>query len=141
MMQSLGKKNYSEEGNLSLNLGSVGEKERKQIKEISLCGKRACLISCCRKKRKGVNHICPWELWRSCRETLWRAAPGQHPLLFQAILYVNQHCKLGAGGEHAQITQCHASRCLSTSWDHEGQSTGRKGLCDLPRDFLFLCAF
>lgn len=83
-----------------------------------------------------------------------RSSGGRHsrglcwhpPLLLQAVLHLSLHSKLGfrgrgGGAAHAQITQYHASRRLSTSWDHEGQSTGRKGLCDFPRDFLFLCAF
>lgn len=46
----------------------------------------------------------------------------------------------GGRGVHAQVT--HFMRVdVSTSWDHEGQSTGREGLCDFPRNSLFLCVF
>lgn len=39
------------------------------------------------------------------------------------------------------MTRFRACTRLTTSWDHEGQGTGRQGLGDFARDFLFLCVF
>lgn len=142
-MPSLGKKNYSEEVTLPHNLG-MGEQKRKENKyekEGFVGRKPASSPDAERSQKKSVTHAV-WELWSDCRERLpgelsWAGTPitaSSHPARPSAF-------QTGEGGTHAQITQCHASRCLSTSWDHEGQSTGRKGLCDFPRDFLFFCAF
>ena len=141
MMHGLGKKNYSEEGNLSLNLGR-GERKKKENK---------------RNKPlwEGIlPHLLLLKEVRRGKSRLSSGSPGGPPGSHSGGLcqgtthyWFKQSCISASmphwerGGAHAQATQFHASRCLSTSWDHEGQGTGRKGLCDFPRGFLFLCAF
>lgn len=95
MMHGLGKKNYSEEGNLSLNLGR-GEKKKKENK---------------RNKPlwEGIlpHLLLPKEVWRNRSRlssgspggppggSLRRAVPGHHPLLGQAS---QPACHTGDGG-------------------------------------------
>lgn len=96
MMHGLGKKNYSEEGNLSLNLGR-GERKRKKTKEISLCGKGSCLISCCWKKCEGVSHVCLLGALEALQGVTQEGCARAPPITGSSNLASQPACQ-GAGG-------------------------------------------
>lgn len=138
MMHGLGKKNYSEEGNLSLNLGR-GERKKKENK---------------RNKPlwEGIlPHLLLLKEVRRGKSRLSSGSPGGPPGSHSGGLcqgtthyWFKQSCisaSMPGSGGHMHKPHSFMRVDVSTSWDHEGQGTGRKGLCDFPRGFLFLCAF
>ena len=138
MMHGLGKKNYSEEGNLSLNLGRGERKKKENKRNKPLWEGILPHLLLLKEVRRGKSR-----LFSGSPE----GPPGSHSGgLCQGTTHYwfKQSCisaSMPGSGGHMHKPHSFMRVDVSNSWDHEGQGTGRKGLCDFPRGFLFLCAF